>query len=251
MTNENRRAAAARIRALLAKTVENGCTEEEAMAAAAKAGELMDRYGIESSEVEIRAEKCQPGAYRSRAGKKGQKERSSGVSEVKSVASAIARFCSCRVYRNEAELRYFGLPSDVEIAIYMTDAIETAMRTSFRRWRKGPERPREVGGHTLRAGFMSAMATRLSNRLDEMRVARDGARHETSDGKSLVLVKDAHVTSQYEDYKRAMGLNLRPAKSKSVLSDQRAFEAGRAAADAHVFAAGVTSRSALRIGGGR
>lgn len=34
-----------KILALLGKTVENGCTEEEAMAAAAKAKELMEKYG--------------------------------------------------------------------------------------------------------------------------------------------------------------------------------------------------------------
>lgn len=89
MNTENRRAAAARIRALLMKTVDNGCTEEEAMAAAAKAGELMDRYGLESSEVEIRAEKCTTGAHKSRAGKHGQEERSKGTSEVSMVALAI------------------------------------------------------------------------------------------------------------------------------------------------------------------
>lgn len=249
MTSENRRAAAARIRALLAKTVENGCTEDEALAAAAKAGELMDRYGIESSEVEIRAEKCDAGAFRSRAGKKGTKERTNGVSEVLHVTSAIARFCACRVYRSGPEVRYFGLPSDVEVAVYLTDTVEAAMRSSFRRWRKGPNRPRDVGGHALRAPFMVAMGIRLSNRLDEMRVARDGEGHRTSDGKSLVLVKTAVVDEQYEDYKRRMELNLKFTKGKTVYGRTEAFDAGRAAADAHQFNLGVTSRSAGMIAG--
>ena len=37
---------AARIRALLAKTVENGCTEAEALSAAAKVAELLDRHDL-------------------------------------------------------------------------------------------------------------------------------------------------------------------------------------------------------------
>lgn len=246
MTNENRRAAAARIRALLAKTVDNGCTEEEAMIAAAKAGELMDKYGIESSEVEIRAEKCETGGHRSRAGKKGDRERSSGTSEVSLVALAIARYCQCKVWRSGAEIMYFGLPHDVEIAVYMTDAIETAMRTSFRKWRKGPDRPRDVSGHKLRGQFMSAMAARLTARLDEMKKERDGQHHETSDGRSLVLVKNAVVEEQFAE----LGMRLRKTKPRrTVYSDERAAAAGRAAGDAYSFNAGIRGRATAMIGG--
>ncbi|RYJ03496.1 MAG: DUF2786 domain-containing protein, partial [Acetobacteraceae bacterium] len=48
----------ARIRALAAKTVERGCSEAEAMAAAAKVGELLEVYGLSMSEVELREEAC-------------------------------------------------------------------------------------------------------------------------------------------------------------------------------------------------
>ncbi|WP_293857322.1 DUF2786 domain-containing protein [uncultured Alsobacter sp.] len=44
-----------RIRALLAKSVENGATEAEAMAAAAKAQELLAKYGIETDELDAEA----------------------------------------------------------------------------------------------------------------------------------------------------------------------------------------------------
>ena len=43
-----------RIQALRAKTVEQGCTEQEALAAAAKVAELLDRYGLSLSEVSLR-----------------------------------------------------------------------------------------------------------------------------------------------------------------------------------------------------
>jgi len=224
------------------KTVDNGCTEEEAMAAAAKAGELMDKYGIESSEVEIRAEKCQTGAHKSRAGKHGDRERSTGTSEVSMVATAIAEFCQCRVWRvpSNAEICYFGLPHDVEIAQYMTDSIETAMRSSFRKWRKGPERPRDVSGHRLRGQYMNSMASRLSDRLDEMTRARTAQHHETSDGKSLVAVKSAVVEEQYAE----LGMKLKKPRDGTYHYDGRAAAAGRAAADAHKFNSGVGQRTA-------
>ena len=46
----------ARIQALRAKTVDRGCTEQEALAAAGKVAELLDRYGLSLSEVELKEE---------------------------------------------------------------------------------------------------------------------------------------------------------------------------------------------------
>ena len=44
----------ARIQTLRAKTIDNGCTEGEALAAAAKVSELLDRYELSLTDVEIR-----------------------------------------------------------------------------------------------------------------------------------------------------------------------------------------------------
>ena len=47
-----------RIRALAARTVDRGCSEAEALAAAQKVGELLEVYGLTMSEVELREETC-------------------------------------------------------------------------------------------------------------------------------------------------------------------------------------------------
>ena len=47
-----------RIQALRAKTVEQGCTEQEALTAAAKVAELLDRYGLSLSELDLRGQWC-------------------------------------------------------------------------------------------------------------------------------------------------------------------------------------------------
>ena len=44
-----------RIQALRAKTIDNGCTEDEALSAAAKVAELLDRYDLSLTDVELRA----------------------------------------------------------------------------------------------------------------------------------------------------------------------------------------------------
>jgi hypothetical protein len=48
-----------RIQALRAKTVEQGCTEQEALASAKKVAELLDRYGLSLGEVEMRDQACE------------------------------------------------------------------------------------------------------------------------------------------------------------------------------------------------
>src|SRR3712207_9512789 len=48
-----------RIQAWRAKTVEQGCTEQEALAAAEKVAELLDRHGLSLSELELRQQPCE------------------------------------------------------------------------------------------------------------------------------------------------------------------------------------------------
>lgn len=126
----------------------------------------------------------------------------------------------------------------------MTDSIETAMRFSFRKWRKGPERPLEINGRVLRSQFMVSMARRLSDRLDEMTEARSGKQPQTSDSRSLVLIKNAVVEEQYAE----LGMKLNKTSATSYRANDQAAAAGRAAGDKHQFQSGVTARTNLRIG---
>ena len=48
-----------RLQGLRAKTMANGCTEDEALAAAAKVAELLDRHDLSLSDLEIRQELCE------------------------------------------------------------------------------------------------------------------------------------------------------------------------------------------------
>ena len=48
----------ARIKALAEKTVSNGCTEAEAMAAAEMVGRLLERYALSMEEIDVREQRC-------------------------------------------------------------------------------------------------------------------------------------------------------------------------------------------------
>ena len=52
-----------RIQGLRAKTTDNGCTEAEALLAAVKVAELLDRYDLSLTDVEIRNAQCEQREY--------------------------------------------------------------------------------------------------------------------------------------------------------------------------------------------
>lgn len=227
ITNQNREAAIARIKALRAKTTANGCTEAEAMAAAAKAGELMDRYSLSMSDLDIREEKC-------RHGQATEKQH-----DVQMCAGSIARFCGCKVWRNKNNgINFFGLPHDVEIALYLIDLIKNTMDAEFKRWTKSPDYPKGVHGRTLRRAFNVAFAVRVSARLKEMIAAREAAAR-TSTGTALVVVRNAVVAEQFAK----LGISLQRGRNTRYRANPHAMAAGAAAGDRCNITSGVNGSS--------
>ena len=120
-----------RIQGLRAKTTDNGCTEGEALSAAAKVAELLDRYDLSLTDVEIRDAPCERREYQTHRNKRIPLDDCIG---------AIASFCDCRVWREkdaagEARYVFFGLRSDIEVAHYLTELIDTAVRSELGRYK--------------------------------------------------------------------------------------------------------------------
>jgi hypothetical protein len=78
-----------RIKALTEKTVANGCTEAEAMAAADMVGRLLERYALSMDEIEIRAARC----VQAEVPLGGRRRR-----PIDGCVPTIARFCDCKVW---------------------------------------------------------------------------------------------------------------------------------------------------------
>ncbi|WP_084570574.1 DUF2786 domain-containing protein [Methylosinus sp. PW1] len=76
-----------RIQALRAKTVEQGCTEQEALASARKVAELLDRYGLTLGEIEMRERPCEGVGVDT-----GRKRRA----PIDECAPTVAHFCDCK-----------------------------------------------------------------------------------------------------------------------------------------------------------
>lgn len=236
--NSNRSAALKRIQALLAKTAANGCTEEEAFAAAQKAGELMDKYGIESSETELRTETCVQGTHGAERAK---------PHESKWVANEIGKYCDCRVWHKTGtgQIVFFGMPADAEVATYMMRVVEGAMDRSWKEFKHHPDYPHYETSQRVRATFMSAMASRINARLREMRLARHTETLQTTTGQSLVLVKTQIVNEQLA----AANIKLSRGKTETrkMAASASAVSAGQAAGNRVHLGTAVTGHTARKL----
>ena len=211
-----------RVRALLAMTTKNGCTEAEAIAAAAKAAELLEQYDLELKDVksledERIAQQSRPFASDGRP----REMHAAGIY----VSLAIANFFDCKCWRSGIEVIFFGMKDDVELAHAMLSMIRLAMDRELMDFMagagKGAGHPRSV-----MVSFMKGMGHRLSNRLTQIKAERTA--HVRAKGKDLVVVKGNLVEAAYAELMR--GLNLKPRPLKPV-KNALAYFAGVQAAD--------------------
>ena len=104
----------ARIKALAEKTVSNGCTEAEAMAAAEMVGRLLERYALSMEEIDVREQRC----VQVEVPIGGKRRR-----PIDACVTAIARFCDCKVWVSRDTVMpsyvFFGFDADTAMASYL------------------------------------------------------------------------------------------------------------------------------------
>lgn len=221
-----------RIRALREKTVEQGCTEQEAIAAAAKVAELLDRYGLHLSELDLRKQSCEGIGVETNRRRRGPIDDCMGT---------IAVFFDCRVWSETSEsgaLRYmfFGLPGDVQAAVYLHDLVALAFVTETATFQVGKFYESLSSGDRRSAtnSFQVGLARGIITRLNELRHARDAAAGGTG-GRALVPVKQSIIEQEME----RLGLTLRRlnATRRKVIPD--AFNSGREAGERFEYRPGI------------
>ena len=227
--------AKARIRALTARTVANGCTDAEAMAAAEMIGRLLDRYMLTMDAVELRASPCIQRAVPMSGRRRGP---------IDAAVPAIARFCHCLVWIDEAPAApdpapspplppgrryvYFGVEADVEMALYLHAVITQATASETQAFRAGAT---GLAGPRLRLAtrsFQQGLVSRLAERLDALHAAREAAfRAQTAQGTALVLAKQAMVREAFAETR----IRLSRRAARPVRIEPRAYGAGSQAGD--------------------
>lgn len=224
-----------RVNALLNKTVDRGCTEEEAMQAAQKAAELMEIYDIESTELDIKEGKCI---------KVEAKTETYGRKRLHQIAVPMARLFDCRVwadkYSDEETVVFFGFEHDAKVAGYIYETVQAAILNEIDTFRNSAEYNdlSDAGHHgrTIMSSFVNGITGRLCERIrdlarkKEKRVQERIEEEAKSDGgssRALVALKQEKVNEEFDD----LGMKLTKSYSRSYSRSQRAKEAGQRAAD--------------------
>jgi hypothetical protein len=210
-----------RIQALRSKTIANGCTEDEALSAAAKVAELLDRHDLSLSDVELRASSCERRVYETFRKKR---------IPLDDCVGAIAHFCDCRVWREKnaaGDNRYvfFGLGADVEVAHYLAELIDGAVRADLGRFKTSVDygRFRHQERHLANASFALGMVASIADKLVAIKAGRDQVNEST--GRGLVVLKTSVVDAEFDK----LDLRMRTQRSASRMVSMTAYEAGGAA----------------------
>lgn len=186
MDDETRDKVRAKIQALLSKTTQSGATEAEAIAAASKARELMDKYQISLDGVGLRSDGFS----------EAQLDMFSYQDPRARLVSALAEYADTRLYhRREAYQRrrlwiIFGLKPDVELGHYTWKMI-TQLEEKF--W----ETDKRHIGSAAKSAWQHGFYNRMGEKLREIKLKRkmeDLLRKKT--GTSLIILKDQIVDEE-------------------------------------------------------
>lgn len=221
----------ARIAALGAKTIENGCTEGEALAAAAKVAELLDRYDLTLDEVAVRASPCVEAVYAPTRKKRIPLDECVG---------AVADFFDCRVWRERRgdgpAYVFFGIAQEAEAARSLLQVIDAAVRDELGAYKtsRAYQLFRHQDRHLANASFALGMIASIADKLMEMKAGRDRAR--AAGGRDLVPVKTSVVDAELK-------------KLGVVFRESEGFVPGRFIAP-EAYDAGVEVGSGFSLPGG-
>jgi hypothetical protein len=225
----------AQIRALMARTVNNGCTEAEAKEAAAAVDRLLAKYEIDLDEVTVKEQEIVTLRVRTQ----GHEIRFGGLQ--------IAMFTDCRYWTENDGLYlvYFGFKVDTEIAEYLTLVFQRAIDRETDHFTMfnadyNSEKPR--GQSDMLYSFKVGMAARLGERLGELKSKRDFTR-KSSTGTDLVLIKSPLVDAAFD----ALGMKFGRARGGRAIKDTGAYHAGRKAAEGVAISQGIQGRA--NVGG--
>jgi hypothetical protein len=227
-----------KIKALLAKTTENGATEAEMLSALDKAAAMRDAYDISDEELQIA--KDEPVTLHS-----DPPDLKDPHSIKWRLSYAVAQFCGVKIYRAtyETGLKCIGTPSDAQFAMWLLDTLADFVFAELYAHLIGCLAPKSERRVIMRS-FTVACCNRITDRLLELVERSKVAR--TSNGRELVVVKDAAIKA----FMKERGIRLRTTCcSSSSNINEAAHAAGRAAGDRASFGRPVSGTAGvLRIG---
>lgn len=223
MTNDKLTAIKLKIKALAEKTVANGCTEHEALAAMAMVGKLLEQYNLSMDECDVRKQSCRT-EYRDTF----QQNRGAIDGCVVALANlfdakvwTVKRFVDKQFRRHYA---FFGTETDLEMLIYLYEVIEKAFKVEQANFKTSSVYRTARYKKTAYTSFGHGMAYRLSARLNEIKNAMKSPQ---AQGTAIIHLKNVLVEEEFVK----MNLTIKKNYSHRRTGDSDSFYAGTAAGD--------------------
>lgn len=218
--NDSRKKMLDKVRAILAKTMENGCTEGEAMAALAKARELMATYEIDESELHQFEQET---ATIFKSAIQDPYDIKYGLGYV------VGKFCRCEAWREKNGQRMFcGLESDVIFATWLLNTLQRFVMRALRAYQADRARKHISNSNLTSVSFVNGCIDKIRDKLIELT-----PKYEVNAVIKAELTKNSIV--------------LHKAKNKLNAANPYAFAAGSAAGDHARFNKPVGQGGTLRL----
>jgi hypothetical protein len=225
-----------KIRALVAKTMENGCTESEAMSAIDRARAMMDAHAVTESELALTKEE--------KAILRREPPGTKDPHRIKwQLLNAVAEFCGCKGWRaggrgHNQSLVFCGLPSDAQFATWLLDTLTAFVQDELVKHLMevcpGKEDKRDV----IRS-FVRGCTDRIGQRLEEL--CEQSAAVAASNATALMVVKNAVVKAKMDELEIKVHAMSDPCCSAG---DCTSYAAGHSAGDRASFGRPVSGRNA-------
>lgn len=227
----NRQTLAERIKALLAKTVERGCTEAEALLAAEKAQELLQLYQMSLSDLDLEAEGV---TFTRRDTSYHKRYKGLTLDAVRHLHFGVAAFTDCEATTNSTlGDSVTGLRSDVEFYHWLHDALCNFVMRASQVYALDATSRRDLHD------FINTCALRIKTRLRDEVDKRKNRDHDNRTANALVVSKRGLIFKEMQN----QGINCMGSWS----GKGGGHAAGRAAGDRAGFGKPIHSQVAGRL----
>ncbi len=227
-----------KIKALTAKTVSNGCTEQEALAAMQGVGRLLSQYNLTMNEIDVR-----DNTYKTIYVDIGRKRRH----PINGCVMALAAMTNAKTWfsryghkgvagyhgdKNNSAFAFFGVSHDMELIEYLFNVIKNAIDTETTNFKTSEMYVNKYTGEhrkSMSVCFQKGMASRISSRLYDIKKQNDSemeaARANT--GRALMVLKGQLIKDAFEKE----GIKLTKSYSFSTIRSYDSYAKGQIAGE--------------------
>lgn len=210
---------ATKLRALRAVAENAGATQGERDNALSLYEELLRKYHLDASELDLRAEGTEYIRIQFDPG-------SIGFAVANEISNGVAKFAKCKIWQGSRSgfIKVLGLQSDAQFAEWLIKSLVHHVQ------REATTYALDSAAGAVFKNDMDAFSAAAAARIKERLL---GMVHPDAPGTALVVVRNKMIDEAFE----ALGISLKPAtKGSFVARNSATLDAGRAAGDRASFA---------------